>query len=145
MATLPGKLNDLRIKSMASRRPILRFIPSGPGIWRTGEILGSAPIEVSDFTGTFSDSFTVDLAVTDLIQPDCWYDLEIIWLNGENVPIGFDRFPWQIRVHEDTRTVAEAINAPPNPLQAWVDPIPPALHVPSTGWMDENGLYYEWE
>jgi len=79
MATLTGTLVDFRPAPMFNKAARILFIPSGPGVSALGTyLLATHPISV---VPGVDGSFAVDLAATDDIRPDCWYRIQIEWLD----------------------------------------------------------------
>lgn len=150
MATVTGTLADFGLESLAQFAPEITFTPSGPAVFAP-YLMASKPISVIPAPdGTFS----VDLFESFFGHPATWYTIKITWLNGANVPVGFDPIDWKLMVPEGGGALVDLLEVPSNPAQVWVGPPDPndpsqplGLTNPTSGtwWLNPNtGDIYEW-
>lgn len=92
MPNYTGTLSDFGLDPQPGLHPILRFVPSG-GAVDGGRVLFAREMPiVPDAAGAFS-VFLHDLSS---VRPACWYTAHVVWLNGEDIPVGRTDIPGQI-------------------------------------------------
>lgn len=144
MTDLSGSLIDVGADSLMGRHPRLVFKPSEPFVTLDGFLVATAErfVTPDDTTG----SWVTALIPNEGGRPHFYYSMSIEWLDPT---MGMSRkdFPqWRLYMPNRDCNITELLGLPANPLQAWVDSsTPPNSPVAGAGWMDENGLYYEYE
>ncbi|KQW07663.1 hypothetical protein ASC66_01290 [Leifsonia sp. Root4] len=126
MAIVTGRLGTFFKRDLSGRAPFIRFIPSGVG-FKSGYIFAEAHKDVypiDDGTGDFS----VDLEVTDQLENDCWFKVEIWYLPDPNLPPGqtphyacVDFPELQLRVPSGGGDLVDLAAMGNNPLFFWAN------------------------
>jgi len=128
MSLVSGNFFDLGAYSMGIYSTTLEFKLSD-----TATETGVARMALS---GTKTRSVTVDSATgkwslyivaTEEMPQDRYYTITAHYLNGENIPVGYEEFPWQIRVPEGVWNFADLVRDWSSPLAVGISTAPPSL------------------
>lgn len=143
MPVVTGNLRDLATRSLNAYKPVITFLPSGPGV-HGSNLYASQPITVTPAVGTAA--FSVTLADTTAARPDLWYTVEVRWLDPGGNYVFVDRFPWKLRVPADGGAIGDLMEAPTNPWQAVISTTEPVTAYDGLWWLDPNtGDLMEWK
>ena len=142
MAELIGYLRDVNAGSMKTHQAQLHFIPSSVALSTasTSAVHTVFPTRTIVVELEPDGYFHTDLVATDSVLPGTFcYRIVIIWLNGDNVPIGRDDVPWPLFISEPGGRLSELLATPWNPSLAWVGDEPPlGAAVEKALWLDTD-------
>jgi hypothetical protein len=118
MATVTGTLSDFGYASLAPYQPVVTFTPTGPGV-QGGRLLAAKPVSLSPGAGT--GYFEVDLAPTEGIVPETWYQISISWLDTNAGWIEKNFVGTKLEVPELGGPIGYLVKSPPTPppFVAW--------------------------
>ncbi|WP_309129487.1 hypothetical protein [Microbacterium sp.] len=111
MATIWGTLSDFGLEALTPFKPVLKFLPSGPGV-KGNRLFSSRPVEAPvNATGAFS----VLLEPTDGVIPKAWYTVSIEYLNPGGEYTSYDLLNYRLLVPAPGGAIGEL---PDTPLSA---------------------------
>lgn len=142
MAKYTGSLNTFGFAPFSGRFPKIEMIPSNPATVAQ-YVLATARVPVTFLS---DQDFEVDLSSVYVSPADTYFSMEITWLNGEGVPIGFDQPPWRFYPDGNPGPLMATIDRPLSGTEWWVGSdagIPPSATAgdfildPTTGLYDQ--------
>lgn len=121
MATVYGTLSDFGLQSLAPYNPVVKFLPSGPGV-RGQHLFSSTPITANVAS---NGSFSVLLEPTVGVMPDVWYNVSIEHLNAGGEYTHFDLLGYKLRVIPPGGEIGDMPDAPLSTSTVLVSLAPP--------------------
>lgn len=121
MAVVTFKLNSMGLVTMSPLAPTVDYLPSGPAVFGP-YMFASKPIRATlDPDG---ETFTANLAPSDITSPPVWYTLRITWLDAAGNFTTMDTPGWKIQVPDDGGDLSDLVDAPLASPFWWVTTAP---------------------
>lgn len=144
MSLVHGNLLDFGFAPQPGLRPIIYFIPSNPAVSGADPQYLYFTRPIPCIPGLFGE-FSVNLIDTGGMRPETWFTVRIDWLDDAGNMATQDFLSHRLYVPFEGGGITDLLNAPPNPLMAWVGPEHPINPIPGTGYLTIDGMYQEWE
>ncbi|WP_120338139.1 hypothetical protein [Cryobacterium soli] len=143
MPTVDGVLLNYQGASMAGLSAQIHIIPITPAVGGSKGMFSTPTIVVvPDEYGVWS----VTLQRTDMLRPVSGYRVEVVWLNGADIPVGFDQYEGVLQVPGSGGSFPDLFETGGNPQLAWDGSTPPpGTYSPGQLWLNTNsGILSVW-
>lgn len=128
MSLVTGNYYDLAFWNMGVWYAEISFHLSGPATEIGGEKrLLSGSKKHSTLVTRPESTWAIYAAATTTMAQDRFYRVRATYLDGENNPIGFEEFPWEVRIPEGAWNFADLVRDWSNPTVVGIDTAPPEL------------------